>query len=353
MLFSWLSRRLWTERRIPSARLPTTWRICSTARRICSTTKWLRSQQSAILGRSRSNSEEFQLWRCFDSCWLHSTRLFDLVGEFLSGSCHNRKLHVLNLILIFQIQLLVTMGFICLFVFHQGVKNYSHANPQLIFIPMIGTIVLMCAIACCESARRTSPTNLILLGAFTLCESIVVGFISSVYDTKIVLMAIAVTAAIVIGLTLFAFQTKYDVTSMGGALCIVLLIFTIGSIVVGLFFRTEFTHFLMACVGAVIFSMYIVYDTQVMNEIYYEHHSQLHCQRKQRLVTFLMNYEKKSRFLKIELYYVPRKLISDSIFSDHDGRHSQVLTQSRRICFRCIESLHGELNNKNIKSWRF
>lgn len=165
---------------------------------------------------------------------------------------------------ILSIQLLVTFGFICLFVFHQGVRRYSHANPQLLFIPMIGTIVFMCAIACCESARRTSPTNIILLGAFTLCESIVVGFISSVYDTKIVLMAIGVTAAIVIGLTLFAFQTKYDVTSMGGALCIVLLIFTIGSIVVGLFFRTEFTHFLMACVGAVIFSMYIVYDTQIM-----------------------------------------------------------------------------------------
>lgn len=77
-------------------------------------------------------------------------------------------------------------------------------------------------------------------------------------------MAVAVTAAIVIGLTLFAFQTKYDVTSMGSGLCVVLLIFTIGSIIIGIFFRSEFTSFLVACVGAAIFCMYIVYDTQIM-----------------------------------------------------------------------------------------
>lgn len=129
---------------------------------------------------------------------------------------------------------------------------------------MIGTIVFMCVIACCENARRSSPTNIILLSAFTLCESLVVGFISSVYETKIVLMAIAVTAAIVIGLTMFAFQTKYDVTSWGGGLCIILIIFMIGSIIVGIFFRSEFSHFLMACAGAAIFSLYIVYDTQMM-----------------------------------------------------------------------------------------
>lgn len=124
--------------------------------------------------------------------------------------------------------------------------------------------VFVCMIACCESVRRNSPTNLIVLGLFTLCESVLVGFISSVYQPQIVLMAVAITAAIVIGLTLFAFQTKYDVTSWGGGLCVILMIFTIGSIIVGIFFRTEFAHFLVACVGAAIFCLYIVYDTQIM-----------------------------------------------------------------------------------------
>ena len=100
-------------------------------------------------------------------------------------------------------------------------------------IPMIGTIVLVCVIACSESARRSSPTNIILLGLFTFFESLLVGFISSTYAENIVsksvikfydvilthlmsfqvLMAVGLTAVIVIGLTCFAFQTKYDFTT--------------------------------------------------------------------------------------------------------------------------------------------
>jgi len=129
---------------------------------------------------------------------------------------------------------------------------------------MVGTIVLICVIACCENARRSSPTNVILLGAFTLCESVLVGFISSTYKPRIVLLAVGLTAAIVIGLTIFAFQTKFDFTVCGGALCIVLIIFSLGSVIGALFFRSDFGSFIIACFGAGLFSIYIVYDTQLM-----------------------------------------------------------------------------------------
>lgn len=77
-------------------------------------------------------------------------------------------------------------------------------------------------------------------------------------------MAVGVTAAIVIGLTLFAFQTKYDFTTCGGFLCIMLLLLTVGSLIGAFFFRNELGNFIIACAGAAIFSMYIVYDTQIM-----------------------------------------------------------------------------------------
>lgn len=165
---------------------------------------------------------------------------------------------------ILSIQLLVTLGFVCLMVLHDDVRNFAHRNSQLMIIPMVGTIVLVCIIACCENARRSSPTNIILLSIFTLFESILVGFISSVYKPKIVLLAVGLTAAIVIGLTIFAFQTKYDFTVCGGFLCIVLIIFTLGSLIGALFFRSDFGSFIIACFGAGIFAIYIVYDTQLM-----------------------------------------------------------------------------------------
>lgn len=165
---------------------------------------------------------------------------------------------------ILSIQLLVTLGFVLLFVFHDGTRRFAHSNPQLMIIPMVGSIVLMCVMACFESARRNSPTNIIILGVFTFFEALLVGFISSTYDPKIVLMAVGLTTVIVIGLTLFAFQTKYDFTMCGGFLCIMLLLLTVGSIIGAIFFRGELGQFIIACAGAAIFSMYIVYDTQIM-----------------------------------------------------------------------------------------
>jgi len=165
---------------------------------------------------------------------------------------------------ILSLQLLVTLGFVCLMVLHEPSKRFAHQNPQLMIIPMVGTIVLICVIACCESVRRQSPLNVILLGAFTLMESVLVGFISSTYKPKIVLLAVGLTAAIVVGLTIFAFQTRFDFTVCGGVLCIVLMIFSLGSIIGALFFRSEFGSFLIACFGAGLFSVYIVYDTQLM-----------------------------------------------------------------------------------------
>lgn len=83
------------------------------------------------------------------------------------------------------------------------------------------------------------------------------------------------TAAIVIALTIFAFQTRWDFTMYGGVLCVILMVFTLGSIIGSIFFRDDFLHFLLACAGAVIFSMYIVYDTQMMmGKLTYQHEKQ-------------------------------------------------------------------------------
>ena len=44
------------------------------------------------------------------------------------------------------------------------------------------------------------------------------GTVTSTYDANEVLMAVGVCAAIVLALTIFAFQTKIDFTAMGGTL---------------------------------------------------------------------------------------------------------------------------------------
>ena len=71
------------------------------------------------------------------------------------------------------------------------------------------------AIACCEPVRRKSPGNMIAMGIFTLALSVMTASIAIYHDVYWVLMAIGITAALCLGLTLFSFQTKIDFTGIG------------------------------------------------------------------------------------------------------------------------------------------
>ena len=79
-------------------------------------------------------------------------------------------------------------------------------------------------LVCCEGVRRKSPGNLIALGIFTLALSMMVASISVYHNVAWVFMAIGITALICLGLTIFSFQTKFDIT---GGIYIFLNLFNI------------------------------------------------------------------------------------------------------------------------------
>lgn len=62
---------------------------------------------------------------------------------------------------------------------------------------------------------RRSPTNYLLLTLFTAAESVMVGFICIQYTQESVLIALGLTAFLVLALSLFACQTKVDFTAVG------------------------------------------------------------------------------------------------------------------------------------------
>jgi len=73
---------------------------------------------------------------------------------------------------------------------------------------------LILVLACCRKTTQVVPWNYMLLGAFTLAESYLVGTISSFYDTNAVLLAFGICIGITIALTVFAFQTKIDFSAL-------------------------------------------------------------------------------------------------------------------------------------------
>merc|ERR1711879_334937 len=91
--------------------------------------------------------------------------------------------------------------------------------------------------------------------------------VSRTYTVPSVLLAAGLTAGIFLVLTFYAMFTKTDFTGMGPYLLVALvglIFFGLASWILGMFFPgiVSITQVIYASLGAVLFSFFIVYDTQ-------------------------------------------------------------------------------------------
>merc|ERR1712124_22602 len=103
---------------------------------------------------------------------------------------------------------------------------------------------------------------------FTLFEAILVGFASANYTWQSVLLCVGLTACVFVGLTIFALKTDMDFTGFGPYFYAVLL--SLMSFGFMLFFFSmlgvpiQWGIMLYDLAGVVLFSGYIIYDTQMI-----------------------------------------------------------------------------------------
>ncbi|XP_063222028.1 protein lifeguard 1-like isoform X2 [Bacillus rossius redtenbacheri] len=164
---------------------------------------------------------------------------------------------------ILMVQLLLSFAVVTLFTFHEPTKQFVLRTPQLWWIALILVFVTILAMACCDSVRRKVPFNFIFLFVFTAAQSFMLGTLASAFDGDAVMMAVGLTAAVSLGLTLFAFQTKWDFTVLSGGLLAASIVLLIFGIVVAIF-PGKVLILLYASIGVIIFSLYLVMDTQLM-----------------------------------------------------------------------------------------
>merc|ERR550519_1264995 len=84
------------------------------------------------------------------------------------------------------------------------------------------------------------------------------------FKAEAILIAVGITAGVTLGLTLFAFQTKIDFTACGGMLCALLMILMVAGIILSFTGLSKAAMIGYGSAGALIFSLYIIYDTQLM-----------------------------------------------------------------------------------------
>lgn len=85
----------------------------------------------------------------------------------------------------------------------------------------------------------------------------------SQYEADVLLQAVFLTTAIVVGLTLYTFKSQTDFSWMGGVLSSILLASFVGSLF-HIFFRNNMSETVVCVLGAAMFSAYIVYDTHMV-----------------------------------------------------------------------------------------
>merc|ERR1719456_1687875 len=131
---------------------------------------------------------------------------------------------------------------------------------------------MMCIFMCRPQTMQEAPTNYFLLFGFTVAESVLVGIICIGYTKESVLIVFAITAIVVVALSLFACQTKYDITGFAPYMLVGLIVLmSFGFILTlaswtGLASTAAFQtmRLVYAGFGALLFSGFIVMDTQMI-----------------------------------------------------------------------------------------
>lgn len=134
---------------------------------------------------------------------------------------------------------------------------YVRRNQWVFWTAWALAIGLLLVISCVEKARRSFPTNMLLLGAFTAVQAFLVGTLSAYYNIEAVAIAFAVTSAAVIAITIFAINTKFDVTKYGTLLLVALVAFIV-LLIMGLFWVNKVLWLVLSGVACLIFSAYLV-----------------------------------------------------------------------------------------------
>ena len=83
-------------------------------------------------------------------------------------------------------QLLITLGFIAWFTYHEGTKQYVRSHMGIWWAAFAVMFVCLITMACCGDVRRKAPMNFIFLFIFTLAQSFMLGVAASTYDTEAV-----------------------------------------------------------------------------------------------------------------------------------------------------------------------
>jgi len=195
----------------------------------------------------------------------------DAKGPIASQPAYIRLGFIRKVYSLLMVQLLLTFFIALPFQFDAVIpKGWLRRNAWLMYACSFGALAVICCMSCCGDAGKRFPSNYFLLFAFTILESVTIGFVTAFYTAESVMLALLTTVVIFGALTAYACFTKTDFTGLGPYLFCALfalvgfsLVLFVFSAIFG-FNRLRPLHVLLSFCAVILFSCYIVYDTQLI-----------------------------------------------------------------------------------------
>uniref|UniRef100_H2LUM4 Protein lifeguard 2 n=1 Tax=Oryzias latipes TaxID=8090 RepID=H2LUM4_ORYLA len=169
----------------------------------------------------------------------------EMLTEFTWDDRNIRRVFIRKVYTILLIQLLVTLAIVALFTFCDPVKDYIQTNPGWYWASYAVFFVTYLTLSCCSHIHS----------------------FYSFYNTKSVVMCLGITVVVCLLVTVFSFQTKIDVTSYQGVLCIFCMVMFISGLFLAFVLPFHYVPWLdsvYAVLGAILFTMFLAFDTQLL-----------------------------------------------------------------------------------------
>lgn len=189
----------------------------------------------------------------------------DIAEEFSERSVRHAFVRKVYAILGSQlcITFLICFGMMNIPDFELWFRENSLLAIILFFVALVLQFILLITIVCCECARKIFPLNFILLFILTTLFGFTLGFVCAFTKAEYVMYAAGITVALVVGLTLFAFQNWIDFTSCWMFPIAAVIVLTLFGFVL-IFYHDAILYLFYCVLGVLVYSFMLVYDTQLM-----------------------------------------------------------------------------------------
>ena len=147
----------------------------------------------------------------------------------------------------------------------EAVADFVRANVAACYASY--TVFLVSYLTLLPDTQTPFPMEHHPADPLPLAMGYVTGTISSVYNTKAVISAVIITAVVSISVTIFCFQTKVDFTSCTGLFSVLGMVMMGTGIITAIVLAFKYIywlHMVYAALGAICFTLFLAYDTQLV-----------------------------------------------------------------------------------------